>query len=109
MSWQASVIGDGDQVWPPVDAFVPGPHCGSALAHGCCGDGTSFWRPLTAPPSLANSRGVLTTAACCGAASGTLMISIRHFEGSSPVGVLVLLASQPASSASGRTDAVPDT
>ena len=88
---------------------MPGPHCGVALAHGCCGVGTSFWRPLTAPLAPANSRGVPMTAACVGAATGTLMMSIRHFDGFAPVGVLVLLPSHPANSALSRGAAVPDT
>jgi hypothetical protein len=93
MSWHASVIGCGDHAMPD----------------GCVGAGTAFWSPLTAPASLANRRGSLTIAAFCGAASGTLMTSIRHFEGLAPVGVFVLLPSQPAIWAAVRTVDVPET
>ena len=53
------------------------------------------------------SRGSLTIAASCGLASGTLMTSIRHLDGLSPVGGPEFSPSQPASSAGGRTVDVP--
>ena len=55
---------------------------------------------------------MLTTAAFCGAASGTLITSIRNCDSSwSKCGVAKVVpagrALQPASSAAGRTPAVP--
>src|SRR4051794_26927734 len=107
MSWQWFVFGFGDQVWPPVWALVPGPHCGVALAHGCCGVDGVFWRPFSAPVvSFLNSRGSLTIAAVAGAASGTLMTSMRHWDG---FGLVAAPPSQPSSSVAARTPAVPCT
>src|SRR5262245_60673379 len=87
MSWQDSVVGDCDQ-------FVP---------DGCCGVGITFWRPLICPVVVLRiRRGLLTTAAFCGAASGTLMTSIRHREmfssksGLFAAGPGVLTSAQPA-------------
>ena len=51
-----------------------------------------------------NSRGSLTIAAAAGVASGTLMTSIRHWDG---FGFVAAPASQPASSVAARTPAVP--
>src|SRR5687768_8555625 len=91
MSWQASVIGDG-------------PH---GAPEGWVGVGNVFWRPSMAPVTgLVNSRGSLTTAAVAGAASGTLMTSMRQRDGFSPVGGLLL---HPARVTAGRTPAVPET
>ena len=56
-------------------------------------------------------RGWLTMAAVCGAASGTLITSMRHCVGLPEVtgaGLLALAFSQPASSAAGRTPDVPE-
>ena len=91
MSWQASVIGVG-------------PH---GMPDGCSGVGGAFCRPSMAPVAgSVNSRGPLTTAAVSGAASGTLMTSMRQRDGFSPFAGLLL---QPASVVAGRTPAVPDT
>jgi hypothetical protein len=69
MSWQASVIGDGNHAMP----------------EGCCGVGSVFWRPSIAPVCWSvNNRGSLTIAAVSGAATGTLMTSIRQRDGFSP-------------------------
>src|ERR687896_868622 len=97
MSWHASVIGVGPQAMP--DGWF-----------GVCG---AFWSPLRAPVSASlKSRTSFTTAAFWGAASGTLMTSIRHLDGLSPTGGPppdVGSPSQPASSAGGRTLEVPET
>ena len=97
MSWQESVDGVGDQGVPD----------------GCSGVGGAFWRLLICPVAgLANRRGPPTTAAFCGAASGTLITSIRNCESSwSKCGVATVVpagsALQPASSVLGRTPPVP--
>ena len=91
MSWQASVIGVGPQ-------FIP---------DGCCGVGGAFCSPLIAPVTgSANSRGMLTIAAFCGAASGTLITSMRQSDVSGFVGGAFR---QPGSVDAGLTPAVPDT
>ncbi len=91
MSWHWLVTGDGDQLMPA----------------GCCGVGGEFCRPLIAPVcGSVNSRGLLTTAASCGAASGTRMTSIRHSE---VAGSVAAVLAQPASSWPERTLAVPET
>ncbi len=64
--------------------------------------------PFTAPVfASANMRGELTTFASCGEASGTRITSIRNNEvfGSTSG----LAPEHPASSAAGRTGAVPET
>ena len=62
MSWQASVIGVG-------------PH---GIPDGWFGVGGAFWSPFIAPVTgSVKSRTLLTTAAFCGAASGTLITSMR--------------------------------
>ena len=88
MSWQESVVGVGCH----------------GIPDGWSGVGGSFWRPLIAPVAgSVNRRGSLTMAASSGAASGTLMTSMRHRAGLAvPVGGPVAGPSQPASSVSGR-------
>jgi hypothetical protein len=69
--------------------------------------GGAFWRPSIAPVTgSVNSRGPPTTAAWLGAASGTLMISMRQRAGFAPVGGS---STHPARVAAGRTPAVPET
>ena len=84
----------------------PAAQAGVAVAHGCCGVGTAFCRPLTRTGrASANSRDSSTTAEFCGAASGTLMTSIRHFDGLAPVGVFGVVA--VAAGELGVRDAAP--
>ena len=69
MSWHASVIGTGPHGIP--DGWS-----------GVCG---AFCRPSIAPVAgSVKSRGWLTTAAVCGAASGTLITSIDQRPGFEP-------------------------
>ena len=93
MSWHVFVFGIGEYGVPD----------------GCSGcRGSVFCRPLNAPVAgSVKIRGWLTIAAVSGAASGTLMTSIRHCVGLPVVtGAAVAGAfSQPASSAAGRTPA----
>ena len=97
MSWHESVVGEG-------------PH---GIPDGCSGVGFAFWRVLIWPvASSAKSRGVFTTAAFWGAASGTLITSIRNCDSSwSKCGVARVVPAgrllQPASSKGDRTPAVP--
>ena len=70
-----------------------------------------FCRPLNAPVAgSVKMRGWLTIAAVAGLASGTWITSIRHCVGFPVVTGLVVSAafSHPASSAAGRTPAVPE-
>ena len=70
-----------------------------------------FWRPLNAPVTgSVKIRGWLTICAVSGAASGTLITSIRHCVGLPVVTGSVVRAafSQPASSSGERTPEVPE-
>jgi hypothetical protein len=99
MSWHESVDGDGEYGVPD----------------GCSGIGGPFWRLLSWPvASSLNSRGPFTSAAFCGAPSGTLITSIRNCDRpSSKCGVATVVpegsALQLASSAAERTAPVPFT
>src|SRR5690349_21292638 len=108
MSWHWLVFGLGDQLlWVGVPVFEhPPPGAfGDVAVHGCFGVVGPFCRPLTAPvSSFLKRRGSFTTAAAFGLASGTLMTSIRHWDG---FGLVAAPLSQPASSVAARTPAVP--
>src|SRR5687768_3996195 len=96
MSWQVLVFGTGEY----------------AVPDGCGVPDTVFCRPLNAPVAgSVKIRGWLTMAAVWGAASGTLMTSIRHWAGSPVVtgaGLFELAFTQPASSVADRTVDVPE-
>ena len=75
--------------------WVPGP-CGPP-----------FQSPAIAPAESAKMRGEFTTRACCGASTGTLMMSIRKSE--LVVSFSEAPRAQPVSSEPERTGPVPET
>jgi hypothetical protein len=81
------------------------------VPEGCNVPGSVFWSPLNAPVAgSVKIRGWLTIAAVSGAASGTLITSMRHCVGFPVVTGLCVSAafSQPASSSGERTPTVPE-
>ena len=101
-SWHESVVGFGPQGMPD----------------GCSGAGSDVLEAVDLAGRLGfrKRRGPPTTAAFCGAASGTLITSIRQFEScsskrgvSDPEGGMPAIALQVASSVVERTPPVPET